>query len=280
MSLVVNPNGRHHADGNGVLRHMHGYHVGRRMPEGHYLTMAAPVASLPRSLVLDSLKQVPVLDQGQEGSCGGESFAGAGTYVLRVRQGITSAQLSGQFAYAIAREAEGTPLSEDSGCQVADVHDAAGVYGVCDEALYPYDDTNYAAPLTDKQKANALEHKLQLSLVCPSIAQIKHALAQGFPVQTGFTCFQSLMSANAAETGEIPLPEAGENAIGGHAVYIVGWDDDAVVAGSTGILYIRNSWGDGWGATLDGVRGHGKMPQAYWSTGLAGDNHCPRSFGP
>jgi C1A family cysteine protease len=86
----------------------------------------------------------------------------------------------------------------------------------------------------------------------------------------GFTVYSSISQADS--NGEIPFPNAGEKVVGGHAVDAVGYDDGKVIthglsgAKTTGALFIRNSWGTGWGDD-----GYGWLPYDYVLRGLAVD---------
>lgn len=87
----------------------------------------------------------------------------------------------------------------------------------------------------------------------------------------GFTVYTSMYQ--AANTGKMPLPVAGDTVIGGHAVCCVGYDDSIKIqnakSGSpvtTGALLIRNSWGT-WG----GMGGYLWMPYDYVLNNLTAD---------
>lgn len=81
---------------------------------------------------------------------------------------------------------------------------------------------------------------------------IKARIAQGGAVSFGFTVYESFESDAVAKTGIVPMPEPGEQVLGGHAVVIAGYDDSEQMA------IVRNSWGTGWG-----LAGYFKMPYAY-----------------
>ncbi len=272
---------RHHTDGHGYLRHLGGHKRDRRHRIGHYKAIAMPAAPMPTQLLLADEHKVPTRDQGQAGSCVGQSYGLTADAEL-ARNGLYSPETrtSAEDAYKVVREFEGTPLSEDSGAEIGDMHEAAGCVGVCSEELAPYSDAPevYSAERTEAQREDALQRKLQLTLECPSIEQIKHALLQGFAVQTGFQCYPGLMTLEAATTGNVPLPQGHEAQLGSHAVAIVGWDDEHVIGTSKGCWICRNSWGD-WGATIGAVRGYFYLPFDYHAHGLAGDNHSPRLIG-
>jgi C1A family cysteine protease len=63
----------------------------------------------------------------------------------------------------------------------------------------------------------------------------------GFPVVFGFTVYESFEGNDVATTGNMPMPASGEKVLGGHAVALVGFNDDRRV------FIVRNSWGASWG---------------------------------
>jgi C1A family cysteine protease len=103
------------------------------------------------------------------------------------------------------------------------------------------------------------------------LSQIKTNLTGGLPSMFGFTVYSSYQQ--AATTGNIPYPTAGEKIVGGHAVVAVGYDDNLKIKNNVpgaveykGALLIRNSWGTGWGSN-----GYGWLPYEYVLKGLAVD---------
>ena len=86
----------------------------------------------------------------------------------------------------------------------------------------------------------------------------------------GFTVYNSI--SQAATTGRIPFPGAGDRVIGGHAMLVVGYDDNLRITNTTsgastiGALIVRNSWGSAWGD-----HGYGYLPYDYVTQRLAVD---------
>jgi C1A family cysteine protease len=64
--------------------------------------------------------------------------------------------------------------------------------------------------------------------------------------------YSSFETPEVASTGEAPLPQPGEQILGGHAVLAVGYDD------TEQRFIVRNSWGTSWGKD-----GYFSLPYAY-----------------
>jgi C1A family cysteine protease len=190
----------------------------------------------------------PIKDQGGEGSCTGHAFSSAREWMARKYE-KSSPVLSPQCLYAEELMASGDFPHDDgamprTGCQVLTAK------GCCEAALYPYVAGAITAP-TAEQAANALTYKAGAYHRIGSLADFLACLADAtpWPVLVGFTVHESFMSAPVAETGIMPVPEAGEQALGGHEVLCLGYSL------TNHLALMQNSWGDGWGQ-----RGYFWMP--------------------
>jgi C1A family cysteine protease len=97
--------------------------------------------------------------------------------------------------------------------------------------------------------------------VIRNLNQMKGCLASGYPFAFGFTVYESFESQQVAQTGNAPMPQPGEQVLGGHAVLAVGYDD------ANQWFIVRNSWGTAWG-----MKGYFTLPYAYLTgSGLASD---------
>ena len=81
---------------------------------------------------------------------------------------------------------------------------------------------------------------------------MKECLSRGFPFVFGFQVFESFESQEVASSGIMPMPQANEKIVGGHAVLAVGFDEKKQ------IFIIRNSWGNKWGN-----KGYFTMPYEF-----------------
>ena len=86
----------------------------------------------------------------------------------------------------------------------------------------------------------------------------------GMPVVIASLVFNSwFRSAATHQSGKITMPLPGEQPLsGGHAMLIVGYQDDSSVPGG-GYFIVRNSWGEEWASVSPEAQGHALMPYAY-----------------
>lgn len=193
----------------------------------------------------------PIFDQGNLGSCTANSSCALVWYTA-IKEGHPSVEPSRLFQYYNTRVLEGT-VRYDSGASIRDSIKSMVKYGFAPETAWPYNISKFKTkPPVAAFNAAKLELVKKYSSVPQTLDQIKGALAQGLPVDFGFTVYQSFESHEVATTGMVPMPQHGEKVLGGHAVLIVGYDDEKQV------FIVRNSWGPEWG-----VGGYFYMPYAY-----------------
>jgi C1A family cysteine protease len=218
-----------------------------------HLFAAPPVvlADLPRKVDLRDRCPKEIYDQGHLGSCTANAIAAAFEFDL-LKQGLTDFVPSRLFIYYNERAREGT-VEVDSGAMIRDGIKSVSKQGVCDEVSWPYD----IARFSEQPPASCYREALgnlatSYQRVARTLGQLKGCLAAGFPIVFGFRVYESFESPEVAQTGEVPMPAPTEEALGGHAVLAVGYDD------ATGRFLVRNSWGSSWGQD-----GHFTMPYAY-----------------
>lgn len=249
---------------------MAGWHRDRHDPRDSFYVTTMREEDMPRKGSVRTLFAPPIRDQADIGSCTANAGCEAAGFISHIETGKPDPMFSRLDLYAITRTLEGTPLAEDSGCQVRDVFKAMARYGVCLESIWPYDTQKFTVRPPRAAAVQALNYKALMYSKVPSLISIKAAIVdtkQPTPLIGGFTCFESLQSDAVSKTGDVPLPGPGEQQIGGHCIYFDGYDDDADDgAGGKGMLEFRNSWGPGWGLT-----GCGRLPYRYVTTQLASD---------
>jgi len=193
-----------------------------------------------------------VEDQGQLGSCTGN----AATTALEIILG-TGVQYSRLMAYYTARKIENNTKYDD-GAYIRDVIKGICKYGVATEAVWPYIIERFARKPSTRAYKNAklIPPMIRSYQRLDTITDIKTALALRIPVVFGFSVPEYFMSDEVATTGWVRLPTDEDYIVGGHAVTAVGYDERDV---KEPYVWVRNSWGTGWG-----LNGDFKMPYGWF----------------
>jgi C1A family cysteine protease len=234
------------------------------LPDARDHMYAAPSATMEALPAKADLRPhcPPVYDQGQLGSCTGNSIAGAVEFE-RMKQKLTPNFVPSRlFIYYNERVIEGT-VSTDSGGQIRDGIKVVATEGAPPETDWPYDIAKFAEKPPPVAYTDALKDRaVQYQRLVQNLGQMKGCLASGYPFVFGFTVYESFESQTVAQTGVVPMPATGETVVGGHAVMAVGYDD------SQQRFIVRNSWGATWG-----MHGYFTIPYAYLQ-----DSHLASDF--
>jgi C1A family cysteine protease len=217
----------------------------------------------------------PVESQGSLGSCTANATVGLVEYFERRAHGrfIDASRL---FLYKATRDL--LHWTGDTGAYLRSTMGALALFGVPPEEYWPYqvasfDNEPTAFCYSFAQNYQAVRYyRLDPSGTPPAtlLTRIKTNLAAGLPPVFGFTVYSSI--SQAGTTGRIPYPGQGESVLGGHAMLVIGYDDNLTItntnngATTTGALLVRNSWGASWGN-----HGYGAIPYDYVTHRLAVD---------
>jgi C1A family cysteine protease len=204
-------------------------------------------------------KMPPVVDQSKLGSCTANAIVSGLRQFLRIKHREPNTILSRLYLYWHMREVEGT-LGKDAGSNIRDGMKLLSKIGVCPEKDFPYVISTYNDKPSAEAEAHAADYKIKEYCRIPDLTMLKVAVAEGYPVVFGFQVYSSFKSDEVTQTGRVPLPQEGEELLGGHAVLAVGYDDfDEVVI-------CRNSWGRQWGD-----HGYFYLPYDFWAYNLHHD---------
>jgi C1A family cysteine protease len=196
-----------------------------------------------------------IFDQGYLGSCTANAVVALKEYNDHIDN--TAAQgyyfnLSRLFLYWHERDLINT-INEDSGAFIRDGMKVMNQIGCCGESFFPYDPHTFTNTPSKDAEENAGLHKISEYHRVMTLHDLKSALAQGKPVVFGMDVYASFESEEVAHTGYVPMPQPGEQNLGGHAVLAVGYKD--------GYIIVRNSWGEAWGD-----KGYFYLPEAYFES--------------
>jgi C1A family cysteine protease len=225
-----------------------------------YKFVADSTATLPSKVDLRGQYSL-IFDQGQLGSCTANAISMSIDFE-RVRQNLDPIVPSRLFIYYNERKMEGT-IKEDAGAMIRDGIKSVANQGACHESTWKYNIAKFKRKPTKFAYKSALKCvvKEYLRLDNTNLNALKTCLASGYGFVFGFAVYSSFESAHVAQTGEVEMPQRGEQMLGGHAVFCVGYDDTKQK------FICRNSWGDGWGDN-----GHFYIPYSYLTnTNLSDD---------
>ena len=194
----------------------------------------------------------PVFDQGDTNSCTGNAIVGAMEYDEKV-QNEAFENYSRLFVYYNERVIE-NDVNQDEGAEIRDGIKAIAQYGVCEENLWPFEQSHVLLKPSLEAYSDGLKHKaLSYARVPQTHDALLHCLGvDKKPVVFGIQVYESFETEEVEKSGMVPMPQAGEKLMGGHAILIVGYD--AIKQ----LFLIRNSWGPTWG-----LGGYAWVPFAY-----------------
>ncbi len=209
----------------------------------------------------------PVRDQKSRGTCVAHACAAVREYLLGP-DASPAGDLSEQFLYWACKERDNWP---GEGTWIKVGMEVLQSLGVCPEPVWPYNPNKIPgneghgpAPAGAAEAAGAYKISQGELLQARWVSAMKETLAAGKPVAFAVPVYRYWLTEPVKSTGDLRMPLANEQSIGGHAMAIVGYQDDATVPGG-GYFMIRNSWGETW--AKDGAlgAGYGRLPYEFIS---------------
>ena len=210
--------------------------------------LVLPVAPIPVSF--DFTKSMsPVRNQKNEGTCvafasavGVKEFQDKKEYHKLIR-------LSPRFLYNLCKKFDGIPFEDGTYPRIA--MKVLLNYGVCHESFWPYLSQKKTFPRPGADK-DALKFKIKAYARIKSQLEMKRSLLINGPFVAGVKVYKSWFTEKVKRSGFVPIPKPKEDLVGGHAICIVGYDDQSA------IFKFKNSWGANWGSD-----GYGYLPYEY-----------------
>jgi C1A family cysteine protease len=194
----------------------------------------APRAVLPPAVAPTNVP--PVRDQGKEGSCWG--FAGTAARQSLLLKAGDATVLSPACLYWCTRLLQ-HDTAEDAGSDLRTGMKALRKYGVATERAVPYVVGDFARQPPPAAMVDAKRYAITAYHRLVGLRGVKVALASGAHPVFGMAVYQGFED---SRDGIVPMPGAGEQPLGGHAILCVGYRDDATAPGG-GWLTLHNSWG-------------------------------------
>jgi C1A family cysteine protease len=192
----------------------------------------------------------PVECQMNLGSCVSQAIVGAFELMINKFYPERFQDLSRLFVYYNARLLENS-IDLDSGVYLKDGIKAVHKFGVCNETIWPYLINKFDIMPSHDSYLDATSKVIDRYHRVETINDIKKIVSAGYPVVAGIEVFGDFDNIGSASS-VLPMPMSAEESLGGHAIVIVGYDDDFQY------FICRNSYGEEWGDN-----GYFYMPYEY-----------------
>lgn len=235
-------------------------------PEGDDLELslgAVAFAPLPANVDLSS-HMPPVRSQGLRGTCVAFSCTAVREFLLGASS--TTGDLSEQYLYWDCKQRDnysgpGTWIKYGMAALEDD--------GICSEDVWPYNPNPISGnegqgPPPSIAETDAAARRISNSNnLKPRVLQIlRQNLSEGKPIAFAVPVYTYWFTQPVRTTGDIRLPLSTDNLEGGHAMCMVGYEDDPDIPGG-GFFIVRNSWGTGWASNSPLRAGYARIPYGY-----------------
>lgn len=223
----------------------------------------------------DITKQMtPVRSQGKEGSCVGFAMiTGCKEYQEQIDV-EKFVELSPRFLYEEAKLLSG----HKEGTTLKAAMQIAKKFGVCEEKYWPYIPNDSGSP-NPKAYENAEKYKIKTYARISNLTELKQAMVDFNigPVLIGIRVFKGMLTDEARRDGIVPDPSCWDRMKGGHALCMVGYNDESLYYKKGGHIKFKNSWSDKWGEAGYGYLSYRyikkNMIDAFSSVDIKGSRH-------
>jgi C1A family cysteine protease len=193
----------------------------------------------------------PIECQSNLGSCVGQAVVGAFELMVNKFYPGRFEDLSRLFVYYNARLLEDS-VDFDSGVYLKDGLKAVHKFGVCAEEVWPYLIDKFNVMPSHGSYIDAESRVVDRYHRIETISDSIHIINSGYPVITGIEVFGDFDNLGTESSPILPMPTEADESLGGHAVVIVGYDNNMQY------FICRNSYGEEWGDL-----GYFYMPYTY-----------------
>lgn len=189
-----------------------------------------------------------IKNQGSAGLC--HSFAGSS--VKDIQENIETGfkyNLSPLYLAKKVKSIDSFPDTE--GSDLLSVCKALQSEGTIKEMYYPYNQYKAGSLEFPECKYTKIpKYKIKNYARCDTVDSIKQAIYNNKPVLLGIECTNNIYDLDNNSSKFIKMPTG--YAIGGHAIVVIGYDDNLVHTyedgrSFKGFFRIQNSWGTNWG---------------------------------
>lgn len=209
----------------------------------------------------------PVRDQKDRGTCVAFSCTAVREFLLGP-DASAAADLSEQFLYWACKERDNW---SGEGTWIKIGMEVLQAKGICPEPVWPYNPRKVAGsegqgPAPDAAQEAAVDFRISKGELLQArwVDSMKRVLAEGRPIAFAVPVYRYWLTEPVRSTGDVRMPLANEQSIGGHAMTMVGYEDDASVPGG-GYFMIRNSWGEVWASDSALGAGYARLPYEFIS---------------
>lgn len=227
--------------------------------------MAGAVAAISLPQHIDFRNQMPpVRNQRNRGTCVAFACTAVREFLLGV--GSASGDFSEQFLYWDCKQHDNY---NGEGTWIKYGMEALKDDGICTESIWQYNPNPIPGnedqgPPPQNASSNASQYKIEGSdsLYSKGVQAIREKLSIDKLVAFAVPVYTYWFTTPVRDTGDIRLPLSTDTYEGGHAMCMVGYEDDPSVPGG-GYFLVRNSWGTGWAQNSTLEPGHARIPYAF-----------------